>query len=108
MSVIVLSAPDRDQPESDEQEPAEVAAWQIQPGRNGALISANANGAPSGKTTVETAMHGPISVTIRRGPALTAGVRTAWLGFLMINRTSASHWPCGMARIRFSRSACSG
>ena len=44
---------------------------------------------------------------IRPVRAPTAGARTASLVFPMITSVSASPWPCGIAKIQFSRSGCS-
>ena len=51
---------------------------------------------------------GTSSPTIMPARAPTAGVRTASPAFPMTNSACASRWPCGTARIRFSRSASSG
>ena len=76
-------------------------------GRNGDPTSVNDSGARSGRTIAKGVTPGIFSPMIRLVRAPTAGAKTDSPAFPMTNNISASRWPCGTARIRFSRSASS-
>ena len=69
--------------------------------------SVSGSGARSARTIAKLVMLGISSRTIRLVRVPIAGVKTASPASLMTNSISASHWPYGTARIRFSRSGFS-
>jgi hypothetical protein len=74
------------------------------PGGNGGRTSANANGAPSARTTARMGMRGTTSPTIKPARAPITGVRTASPVSVTTSNECALPLPCGMARTRSSRS----